>query len=110
MTNVQNIGITFIIVLIVLIIFAIVIAKNDSLLRNPTFQQVQMGHRHGISFFIIDAFYKGVRHFLILLTHDLLVQALIGLAEFEKCEHAYSPQAPFIAGNKSLSFKLTADS
>jgi hypothetical protein len=85
---VQSIGITFIIVLILLIIFTIVIANNDSLTRKPTFQQVQMGHRHGIIFFIIDAFYKGVGHFLILLTHVLLVPALIGLAELERCKHA----------------------
>jgi hypothetical protein len=107
---VQNIGITFIIVLILLIINTIVIAKNDSLTRKLTFQQVQMGHRYGISFFIIDAFYNGVVHFLILLTHVLLVPAIISHAELERCEHAQSTQSSIIAGNNTLLSNVTADS
>ena len=69
-----------------------------------------MGHRHGISFFIIDAFYKVVGHFLILLTHVLLVPALIGLAELERCENAKSSQESIIVGNSTISSNVTADS
>jgi hypothetical protein len=67
-----------------------------------------MGHRLGLGFYIIQAFYKGIGHFLILLNHVLLVPCFIILAEVERCDQPSSAQtASTMISNSTLSLNST---
>jgi hypothetical protein len=89
----MSIGISLIVITLLIVSITILITKNENIMRKPTYQQVQMGRRLGFSFYIIQAFYKGIGHFLILFTHILIVPSFIILAEVERCESTASSTA-----------------
>ena len=68
-----------------------------------------MGHRYGVTFFIIDAFYKVVGHFLILLTHVFLVPSFIGLSEIERCTNVSYSQETDRNQNSTIPINSTRD-
>ncbi len=87
--------------MVLIILITVLIVKNESIMRKPSYQQVQMGHRLGLAYYIIQAFYKGIGHFLILLNHVLLVPSFIILAEVERCDK-YSTTPTTMTSNSTL--------